>query len=166
MPRSAPSRSTPSTAGVGTMTKARSTGPGISASERKDGSPCTVPPFGLTRCTSPGKPNWRRLAKVFTDQPDLSVAPTSAIARGENSAARPAGSAPSAACCADRSSMSMLTAAGSCLRGRSLADLPQLGVPLEQVAGDRAALDLVGALEDPQQPQFAVPALDRQFLGV
>jgi hypothetical protein len=36
----------------------------------------------------------------------------------------------------------------------------------EQVAGDRAALDLVGPLEDAQQPDVAVEALDRQFAGV
>src|SRR4029450_13368018 len=41
-----------------------------------------------------------------------------------------------------------------------------LAVTPEQVAGDDQPLHLVGALEDPPQPELAVPALDRQLLGV
>src|SRR5680860_1497786 len=39
-------------------------------------------------------------------------------------------------------------------------------MPLEQVARDGPSLDLVGALIDPEQPEFAIPALDRQLAGV
>src|SRR5699024_7950996 len=41
-----------------------------------------------------------------------------------------------------------------------------LDVALEQVTGDRAPLDLVGALEDPQQSQVPVETLDRQLARV
>src|SRR5680860_592968 len=40
------------------------------------------------------------------------------------------------------------------------------GVPLQQVTGDGATLDLVGALVDAQQPELAVPPLDGQLAGV
>src|ERR1700722_9014201 len=115
-------------------------------------------PRGFTRYTGPAKPWSFRLPKMLQDQRDLSVAPISATDRGLNSCRTwpwwPLASGV------------VIVGSPGIAGGVSVTDLAKLHVALEQVARDRSALDLVGALEDPQQPQLAVPPLDRQFLRV
>src|ERR1700724_1999332 len=110
-------------------------------------------PRGFTRYTGPAKPCSCRLPKMLQDQRDLSVAPIRAIDRGLNS-------------CRTCPGVLVIVGSPGIADGASVTDLPKLDVALEQVPRDRSALDFVGALEDPQQPQLAVPPLDRQFLRV
>src|SRR3984885_7832423 len=115
-------------------------------------------PRGFTRYTGPAKPWSFRLPKMLQDQRDLSVAPMRATERGLNSCRTwpwwPLASGV------------VIVGSPGIAGGGSATDLAKLHVALEQVARDRSALDLVGALEDAEQPQFAVPPLDRQFLRV
>src|SRR6185437_14759184 len=70
------------------MSSARSIGAPTAAQDVAALRPCTVPPRRLTRWMSPAYLRLTRLSKVFCDQRDRSVAPTSAIERGRSMAVR------------------------------------------------------------------------------
>ena len=77
------SSATASTCAAGTTMTARSTGPGIAATDVAAASPATVPPAGFTGMSVPVKPDSRRLRTISDPiRPGSRLAPTTATARG------------------------------------------------------------------------------------